>query len=156
MIELNFIAMEPYSQRLSADIQSWTIECSERAFLGGQIFKIDGSDFSGDYPILGFARNLNVIASKLKVVGQSESYLDPEDPARRTKFTLEENGFVSVQLLDRFDNVISSANTPLLELVAKSAEYLERVYAHCCSLFFPLRDSVLIQKWLLGDAPLSL
>ena len=120
-----------------------------RAFLGGQIFVVDSADFSGDHPILGFARQLNIIAHNIGKDGRPGWYADPGlEKDSRTEFD-RDNDVVLISEVGRFtDTVIASGNIPLSEFLGMAERYLTTVFHHCCMLVPNLEGRRDVEEWL--------
>jgi hypothetical protein len=150
MMLLDFRDIEPWSYvELKDSLHSCSKLLTQSAFLGAQVFQIDDANFSGDYPILGFARELNTIAQNLKHKGQSGIYFDWElEKPSRTYFSLT-NGHVLVEEVGwPTQETLCSATMELDEFVLEATKYLDRVFNHCCKLVPELRHNMEVQDWL--------
>lgn len=135
-------------QSLEAWPRGWLLAM---AFFGPQIFRVGACDFSGDYPVLGFARQLNVIAHNLKYHGKNGVYVDPElEKASRTEFSLDGDQVVITEVDQKMgaERPLCSARVPLVEFVSASEQYLERVLNHCYELVPRMKGRPEVQKWL--------
>lgn len=148
-ITLDFRFMEPASCQLGEDQSKWVEEIEQGAFFGPQIFKAGDADFSGDYPILGFARWLNIIAYHLKLSGKGGFHMDPYFVKKsRTEFSLHGDYVVIAEVARATNKATYTARVPLEEFVSSTAAYKERIFGHCCRLFPRLRKDKQIRAWL--------
>ncbi|MCC7530515.1 MAG: hypothetical protein IT342_18470 [Candidatus Melainabacteria bacterium] len=150
MIILDFKNIESFSCILPQEKQNpLTDDLYSSLFYGNQIFEVNGMRFSGDYPILGFARELKSIAHKIKNYGENGVYSDPESQHREDlEFTLDEN-LVTVTAVVRSTRFIArSTKIPVEEFYAKSSKYLERVTEYCFERIPELKSNPDVHQWL--------
>jgi hypothetical protein len=120
-----------------------------RAFLGGQIFIIDSANFSGDYPILGFARQLNIIAHNLETDGRPGWYGDPGlEKDSTTKFDRDNHLVLITEVRRSTRATIASARIPVSEFLTAVESYLATVFDHCCKLVPKLKGRQDVEDWL--------
>jgi hypothetical protein len=147
MILLDFANVEP--SELGEDPRKWTDEIFFGAFLGNQIFKIGDVDFSADYPILGFARELKAICFRLKQGATKEVYVDPEHEYPTLIQFQREYHLVLVSNLQISDGtVVSSASVEIDELAEAASKNLDKVISYCSGLNPEVERSQLIRNWL--------
>jgi hypothetical protein len=150
MLTLDFTYIEEWSYKFDFPEERWVEYLEVDGFLGGQVFTIEQANFSGDYPLLGFARWLDNIAYHLKASGIGGFWLDEEmEKNSLTQFSLDAESVLVEEVGLRPDKrVIASAHIGLDEFASAAGAYKERVYTHCCSLFPPLASSESVKAWL--------
>jgi len=130
------------------DVKKRTDAIHFGAFFGVQVFKVGDSDFSGDYPIVGFARELFAIASNLKHFGKTGFYEDPEcESGTFLEFSLTGEAVTIKKISVKTEEVVCSATIALDVLLKGASEYLEHVVQHF-SIAVPELLSPDIQEWL--------
>jgi hypothetical protein len=147
-ILLDFANMEQATCKLEAvDFKTTDLIYSFR-FYGNQIFEIGGTDFSSDFPIIGFARELFAIANKLKNNKSNGFYEDPDYQEPTYLEFLLDGDLVEVKRIRRGDSVtVCAAMVKVDDLLTSASEYLDRVIKHF-SPTFPQLSHPLVQNWL--------
>lgn len=149
MIELDFHNLDLETCSLNDDKHEWVLQIMDGAFRGSQILKVEDIDFSGEYPILGFAQWLNLIAFHLEKTGTGGFYIDPYfEKQSKTEFSRDKDSVVFSEVNWQDGTVLYSAQAPMDEFVASSKRYKNRVYNACCELFPPLCQSDEVQAWI--------
>jgi hypothetical protein len=156
MIKLEFLQIEPWSYKELLNVSDWTsIEgwpaqyLEFRGFFGGQIFMIDDCDYSGDYPILGFAKTLRDLSLHLVQPGQQGSLTDPacEKPSY-TLFSSNSENVIIEEIEYRSERRMCSAAITVKELDVCSNNYLNSVLAHCSALVPGLTENASFRTWI--------
>lgn len=149
MLTLYFDNVDPLTCILGQDENKWTDELAFGAFFGNQIFLIDQDSFGGDYPILGFARELNAIAFNLKEFGRGGMYQDPEfeNPFYLDFSLQDENALVSL-IRRKTKLVVNSKTVQIDELYSKSSAYASEVVQHFSASVPELLSNEKIRAWL--------
>lgn len=149
MVILDFENIEEGSCGLHGDPARWTDWIYDYAFYGHQIFIVGGKNFSGEFPIVGFARHLNAILYNLSKDGDIGYYEEPamENP-HFLQFSL--NGkYTKVDKVNRkTDIVVETAQSDTEELAICARKYLQRVIAHFSKIVPVLVTDEGINAWL--------
>lgn len=146
MVILDFTELTaPVRKNFDAD-EDWIFQIWFSIFYGTQIIKIDEADFSCEYPILGFARELNEIVYKLKNGSLLEYYQDPEGLNPNIRFAVT-NKSINIRREHPLLGV-SSANLALIDLDVHAVTYLSRVKAYCFTLMPELGNDLSVNRWL--------
>ena len=148
MILIDFENIEPWSCSLGANRPEWTEEIYNSKFFGNQIFIVNGKDFSGDFPVLGFARRLNEILFNLKHKESHQIFKDPEfQAAFFIEFSMHDE-LVTLTARGSVDGApLFSTDVLFDEIASNAAEYLIRVIGHCSQICPELKDQD-VQRWL--------
>lgn len=157
-IILDYLPIEPYfyedllSVKDISSLSKWAYLLDGAWFLAGQIFNVGNANFSSDYPLLGFARNLRAVSCHLaRNPKEAYCYFDEagwEINRQLIYFGDGEEVLIRQGTLIGESRILASARVSLHELEVKSTEYLSRVFDHCCSLVPHLRHSDSMQQWL--------
>lgn len=140
MIELQFEHLDKQTCKLD-DFTNCTQQLHNYAFFGTQIFIVNGAIFTGEYPILGFARQLRRVVYEYEQGLDSAWILSPDMTAPSLKFTLLDGQ----PLISDGDQ---QARVELSELGVKASDYLDYVVAKL-SVYVPeLKTNKVIKNWL--------
>jgi hypothetical protein len=142
--------------RVSRDLSSvvgWPALLEDTWFLAGQVFVVDYTDFTCDYPLLGFARHLKAVAFNLSQGhAQGYYYIGGAWQANTALEFFRDGDEVVVRSMYIFPTserkIRRSARASLKELVEKSESYLERVFKKCCYLVPQLKTQKNFDLWL--------
>jgi hypothetical protein len=134
-----------------SSLSGWPQALDDTWFLGGQIFKVGNTDFTTDYPLLGFARHLKAVCYQLaKNPNEAYVYFEAGWEVNRQLIFYGDGGEVFIRQTNLIGEpkILASARASLHELEVKSSAYLCRVFDYCCSLVPHLRHRDDIERWL--------
>lgn len=146
-IILKYKHLDTRSAVLGDEPHKWTDELWFGCFTGVQIFKVNGFEFGGDYPILGFARELMAIVHHLKFNKTRSIYSDPEVSQGTIEFDLSGEE-VRIIKRDWHKNILCSTTVNLYVLAEAASNYLEEVVSEFSLMVPELKTDPEIQAWL--------
>lgn len=150
MISLDFANIEPWSYEFLGDSKrNHPYQIYFHVFFGNQIFVVNGVEFTGDYPVLGFARELKKIALELSYGKDFNDYYDPENEQQCfLRFSRMDNN-VEITLRNTRDHqVLAKATVPIEELVSSSIIYLDRAFNHFAEICPELKDNEFVKEYM--------